>query len=106
QNAMLLAGAVATGRGDLLAAATRDRLHQPYRAPLCPLLPALQPVVGQHGILAATLSGAGPSVLLWLEHAGSEVRAAVQAALTAAGLEAELIPATIAARGPGMDWKS
>lgn len=104
-GAMLLACALATGRGEWLAATSRDRLHQPYRSALCPLLPALQPLVGQHGVLAATLSGAGPSVLLWLEREGREVTAAVDACLHRAGLTAELLPAAIAARGPGLEWQ-
>ena len=44
--------------------ATQDRLHQPYRMELCPLLPALLPLAGSHGMMSVTLSGAGPAVLL------------------------------------------
>jgi homoserine kinase len=66
QAAALLAIAFAQGRGDLLQAATADRFHQPYRAAICPLLPALLPLAGQEGILGVALSGAGPSVLLIL----------------------------------------
>jgi homoserine kinase len=44
-----------------------DRLHQPYRAAICPLLPRLLPLAGSHGILGAALSGAGPSVLVIVE---------------------------------------
>ncbi len=64
QSVALLSVAFAQGRGDLLAAAMRDRIHQPYRAPICPLLPALLPLTGKHGILGAALSGAGPGVLV------------------------------------------
>ena len=42
QNSMLLLAAFVQGRRDLLASALDDRMHQPYRAPLCPLLPAMQ----------------------------------------------------------------
>jgi homoserine kinase len=45
----------------------RDRIHQPYREAICPLLPRLLPLAGQHGILGVALSGAGPSVLLIIE---------------------------------------
>jgi homoserine kinase len=31
---------------------------------LCPLLPALLPLAGNHGVMSVTLSGAGPAVLL------------------------------------------
>jgi homoserine kinase len=67
QNSMLLLAAFTQGRPDLLASALEDRLHQPYRAALCPLLPCLQELKGKHGILGVVLSGAGPSVLMFLD---------------------------------------
>ena len=67
QSASLLAMAFAQGRGDLLRIAMRDRIHQPYRASICPLLPRLLPLAGEHGILGAALSGAGPAVLVILD---------------------------------------
>jgi len=71
QSAALLGLAFAQGRGDLLRVAMNDRIHQPYRAPICPLLPRLLPLAGEHGILGAAVSGAGPAVLVIVE---SEVR--------------------------------
>ncbi len=53
-------------------AATRDRLHQPYRMQLCPLLPALLPLAGSHGVMSVTLSGAGPAVLLLTQQSEEE----------------------------------
>jgi homoserine kinase len=67
QSAALLGLAFAQGRGDLLRIAMQDRIHQPYRAPVCPLLPPLLPLAGEHGILGAALSGAGPAVLVIAE---------------------------------------
>jgi homoserine kinase len=64
QSVAMLGLAFAQGRGDLLRIAMRDRIHQPYRVPFCPLLPRLLPLAGEHGILGAALSGAGPSVLV------------------------------------------
>jgi len=64
QSAALLGLAFAQGRGDLLRIAMRDRIHQPYRAPICPLLPRLLPLAGVHGILGVALSGAGSAVLV------------------------------------------
>jgi homoserine kinase len=64
QCAALLTAAFALGRADLMPPATQDRLHQPYRMQLCPLLPALLPLAGNHGVMSVTLSGAGPAVLL------------------------------------------
>lgn len=64
QSAALLGLAFAQARADLLRIAMQDRIHQPYRAPICPLLPRLLPLAGEHGILGAALSGAGPAVLV------------------------------------------
>jgi len=66
QAASLLGLAFATGRGDLLRPAMADRIHQPYRAEICPLLPRLLLLARSVGILGVALSGAGPSVLLIL----------------------------------------
>jgi homoserine kinase len=85
QSAAMLGLAFAQGRGDLLHVAMRDRIHQPYRAPICPLLPPLLPLAGSHGILGAALSGAGPAVLVVvgseasLESASAAIRNAVSA---------------------------
>lgn len=67
QATALLVSAFAQGRGDLLATAMQDRIHQPYRMEACPLLPRLLPLSGTPGILGVALSGAGPSVLLVVE---------------------------------------
>jgi homoserine kinase len=64
QATALLVSAFALDRPELLAAGTRDRIHQPYRSMACPLLPLLMPLAGAGGIFSVTLSGAGPSVLL------------------------------------------
>jgi len=65
-RAALLAAALGSGDGDLLAQALDDRLHEPYRAPLAPLLGAVRErLPALPGALGATLSGAGPAVLVW-----------------------------------------
>ena len=66
QAASLLGLAFAQGRGDLLRPAMADRIHQPYRSEICPLLSRLLPLAGSNGVLGVALSGAGPSVLLIL----------------------------------------
>lgn len=101
QNSMLLLAAFAQGRPDFLSSALDDRIHQPYRAVLCPLLPSLQKLKGENGILGAALSGAGPSVLVFLDPRASlaRVRKAVAAHLGRSGLQAELLPTSISLRG-------
>jgi homoserine kinase len=71
QRASLMVAAFASGRGELLRVAMQDRMHQPFRGAICPLLPSLLPLAGASGILGVALSGAGPSVLLLL---GGEAR--------------------------------
>jgi homoserine kinase len=64
QNSALLVSAFALDRPELLKIAMGDRIHQPYRAAACPLLPLLTPLAGELGIYGVALSGAGPSILL------------------------------------------
>ena len=72
QATALLVAAFALDRPELLAAGTRDRVHQPYRSEACPLLPVLAGLAGSHGVCSVTLSGAGPSVLLILDASASQ----------------------------------
>ncbi len=108
QAAALLAPAFATGRADLLAAATRDRLHQPFRRAICPLLDPLLPLVGHHGIHSVTLSGAGPSVLLITQQEQTPALAAITGALHTLQLEPvrdfELLPARLEPNGAASHW--
>jgi homoserine kinase len=101
QNSMLLLAAFTQGRPDLLSAALDDRIHQPYRAALCPLLPCLQELKGKGGVLGAVLSGAGPSVLVFLDpHTPvSRARKLVAAHIANRGLSAELLETSITLRG-------
>lgn len=101
QNSMLLLAAFTQGRPDLLRAALDDRIHQPYRAALCPLLPCLQELKQTGEILGAALSGAGPSVLVFLEPLASikKARKLVAAQLARQGLTAELLETSITSRG-------
>ncbi len=97
QNSMLLLVAFAQSRPELLATALGDRMHQPYRAHLCPLLPAMQLFAGAKEILGVALSGAGPSVLIFLHPKANlkRVREKVAAHLRNHNLPAELIATAI-----------
>jgi len=59
----LFLGALQAGRLDLLRAAAKDRLHEPYRAPLVPGMPEVLAEGERAGALACFLSGAGPTLL-------------------------------------------
>ena len=99
QSVSLLGLAFAQRRGDLLRIAMSDRIHQPYRAAICPMLPRLLPLGGRDGILGAALSGAGPAVLVVTDGeasvagAAEQIRRALddqpQAELIVCGFEAE-----------------
>jgi homoserine kinase len=58
---------LATTDWDLIASGLDDRLHQPRRAGLYPRSAALLGRARDLGALGATISGAGPSVLVWCQ---------------------------------------
>ena len=92
QAVSMLGLAFAQSRGDLLRIAMHDRIHQPYRAELCPLLPRLLPLAGTDGILGVALSGAGPAVLVIVESEREVPQASQAIRRAAAGLpEPQLI---------------
>ena len=101
QSAMLLVLAFSQGRGEWLGEALSDRVHHPYRAQLCPLLPALSALSGAKGINGVALSGAGPSVLMFLQEDVNhdELRARVSSHLAEQGMKAELRFTTISSAG-------
>jgi len=63
----LLAVGLATDDLDLVSRGLADRLHQPHRAHLFPRSARLIDAARDLGALGATLSGAGPSVLVWCQ---------------------------------------
>jgi homoserine kinase len=94
-QAALLGAAIASGDADLLSAAFHDRLHEPFRTPDAPLLRELRdrPVADQKGI---TLSGSGPSVVVWADKDKVEL---VVAELEERALGAAVLPLAVASRG-------
>lgn len=101
QSAMLLVLAFSQGRGEWLSEALSDRVHHPYRAQLCPLLPALTALSGSEGVNGVALSGAGPSVLMFLKEGidRDELSARVTTYLAGKDLTAELRFTTISTVG-------
>ncbi len=78
-GALLMLG-LARGEPDLIARGLRDRLHQPHRAHLYPRSMAVVERAPALGALGATISGAGPTVLVWTH---AEQTGAVHEALCA-----------------------
>jgi len=101
QHAMLLAAALVDGRSDLLRHALRDHFHEPYRGALCPLLAPLRAMAGKDGVVGAVLSGAGPSVLMFLDPNAVVEKTVkkVAARLREAGSAAELLVTRMEPRG-------
>jgi homoserine kinase len=76
-GALLMLG-LAKGDFELIARGLDDRLHQPRREHLYPRSMALVRRAPELGALGATISGAGPTVLVWCRH---DATAAVHEAL-------------------------
>ncbi len=96
-HAAMLTLGLERGDLDLVAAGLRDRIHQPYRAHLYPRSAALLEQAPSLGALGATISGAGPTVLVW---ARAEAAEAVRAALVGATDGwARVLPASFETRG-------
>jgi homoserine kinase len=76
-HAALLTLGLAKGDWDLLARGLQDSLHQERRAPLFPRSFELARRAPELGALGATISGAGPTVLVWCfyEQTGAVVEA-------------------------------
>jgi len=98
QRAALLVAALATGSAAAFPAAVEDRLHQPYRAPLVPGLEEILKLRAP-GLLGCTLSGAGPSILVFYERGSEAVCDLVRQIFVLHGHEAEILKTEVADRG-------
>jgi homoserine kinase len=76
-HASLLMLGLATADWDLIVAGLHDRLHQPHRAHLYPRSAELVERARALGALGATISGSGPTVLVWtrVDQTGATVEA-------------------------------
>jgi homoserine kinase len=95
QRASLLVAAFAQRRLELLTTAMQDRMHQPYRMDACPLLKQLLPLAEEPEMAGVALSGAGPSVLLFLAEGTTFLEAETRLRLLL-GPEVELLSLRIA----------
>ena len=92
QRTALLVHALATGELDALPRALEDRLHQPDRSQLTPLFCRIQQELPGLGVYGCTLSGAGPSTLLWVRADHADETAARVAAIAPDALVRALAP--------------
>lgn len=98
QRAALLIAALSVGAISAFPTALEDRLHQPYRAKLVPgLEEALK--LRAPGLLGCTLSGAGPSILVFYERGYEQVCDLVRQIFAIHGHSAEILPAQISREG-------
>jgi homoserine kinase len=83
---------IATGRIELIADLTVDRLHEPYRSVSYPELPRLTGAAREAGALGAFLSGAGSTVLAFVAPGEDEgpIAAALSAEAAACGLSGRI----------------
>jgi homoserine kinase len=92
QRTALLVHALTTGELDALPRALEDRLHQPDRAQLTPLFCRLQDELPGLGAYGCTLSGAGPSTLVWVRADRVAATAARVAAIAPDAMVCALAP--------------
>lgn len=96
-RAALLGAAAASGDEGLFAAALDDRLHQPYRAATATLFPELRAQLPQ-GALGVTISGSGPTVIVWARRGKADP---VAQELTHRFPDARVLPLAVAPSGAG-----
>jgi len=96
-HAALLMLGLARADWDLVAAGLDDRLHQPRREHLYPRSMELVRAARGLGALGATISGAGPTVLLWCHY--EQTGAAVEAVRSVAEGWADVLRAPFESQG-------
>ena len=86
--------------GQLIPEATADRIHQPARTSLFPEAPHLLRSLEDAGALAASWSGAGPTLVgVVRAPASAAVRAGAEAALAASGVPGSVLVLAVDRRG-------
>jgi homoserine kinase len=101
----LFLAALAEQRYNLLKIAMQDRLHQPYRAQIFPLLDGLIESALNAGAHGACLSGGGSSVLGLVTTGADEVGAAMLNKAKAAGIMGDVRVLEIDRKGAQATWE-
>ena len=96
-RAALLGAAIAAQDEGLFAAALEDRLHQPYRAATATLFPEIREQLPA-GALGVTISGSGPTVIVWARRGKAET---VAQELSDRFPDARVLPLDVAPGGAG-----
>lgn len=98
-RATLLVAALLSGRLDLLAVGTKDRLHQPYREQFVPGLRAVFQAALAAGAKGVALSGSGPSVIALVDRGAEQVGTAMEAAFQWHGSDCRVVTLDLARQG-------
>jgi homoserine kinase len=103
QRAALLQAALSERRFDLLSEAMRDRLHQPFRAPLAPGLSEvlkLNDETDAHpGLLGVAISGAGSALIAFATGNCGAIAETMNARMTECGVKARAMEVKVDNRG-------
>jgi len=98
-RAALWLAAVESRNWEWLDAATRDRLHQPYRAQLVHGMDELFDAARNAGACGVALSGAGPSVIAFAERGADRIARAMNRAAKRIALKGAARVVAVSARG-------
>jgi homoserine kinase len=103
QRASLLQAALSERRFDLLSEALRDRLHQPYRAPLAPglgeVLKLNDETAAHPGLLGVAISGAGSALIAFATGNCDAIAETMNARMAACGVKARAMEVKVDNRG-------
>jgi homoserine kinase len=106
QRAALLQAALAEKRFDLINEALRDRLHQPYRAPLAPgITEVLHLNEETHkipGLLGVAISGAGSTMIAFATDNCDAIAAAMAERLALKGIQSRTMEVAVDNQGRRM----
>jgi len=107
QRAALLQAALSERRFDLLSEAMRDRLHQPFRAPLAPglgeVLKLNDETKAHPGLLGVAISGAGSALIAFTTGNCGAIAETMNARMGACGVKARAMEVKVDNRGRVMN---